>query len=338
MKPTIKDVAARAGVSIATVSRVMNNRDRVHTATKEKVHRAIEELGFAPSTIARSMVMNETRNIGLLLPFLKNEFWATLAESIEARLWENGYTVTIGMADSRSYAKMKAAVQSMIERKADGIILCSSPADPRELADFTKLVVESAVPAVTFEFDLPGLPSVKSDHIQGSSAAVNHLIRLGHTRIAHIGGPLVSIGRELGYREAHLLQGLPVDENLIRRGEPFFEFGQAAIIDLLEQEAPFTAVFCANDLIALGAVQELQRREFRIPKDISIIGYDNIKAAVLIKPNLTTIAQPVSDMSASLVDTLLKEKNDKPARRLPPKLLFELELIVRETTAAPLMS
>ncbi|MFC4776917.1 LacI family DNA-binding transcriptional regulator [Paenibacillus sp. GCM10023252] len=331
-KLTIRDVAERAGVSIATVSRVLNGKDRVLRSTREKVQSAIEELDFQPDYIARSMVMKETKTVGLLLPGLTNEFWATLAEYIEKSLWERGYTMTLCMIGNEGVDKERAALRSFADKKVDGIIFCVS----HLFADYTERHSASGpfdIPGVSFELEISGMSSVQGDHIQASRQAVDHLLDLGHTEIAYIGGPIVSPDRELGYRQALLTRQIAASEALIQRGDPTIAFGREAARRLVDNKTPFTAIFCGNDLMAIGAIQELMSRGLRVPEDISVVGYDDINAAALVTPTLTTVRQPIDLIAQSLVDLLFNRMTGLEQPQQSRKLLFPMELIVRGSTS-----
>ncbi|MBB3128845.1 LacI family transcriptional regulator [Paenibacillus rhizosphaerae] len=331
MKTTIKDVAELAGVSIATVSRVLNNKDRVNANTRKKVQQAIQALDFKPSTIARSMINNETHTIGLLIPLLSNEFWSNFAEGIEQLLWDHGYTTNLFMADNNSFDKMKAIMKTIENKRLDGIILCSVPQLPEQVKELSEMIVAANIPAVTFEFSLPGIPSVKGDHIQGGCMAVEHLIRFGHRSIAYIGGPEISIAREMGFRQAHLLHNIPCQEALIQYGKPTVDFGREAMKKLLVSDMIHTAVFCANDLLAIGAMEAIHARGLQIPQDVSVVGYDNIKACEYVTPQLTTIVQPVPQMTRLLVETLLEAKDDL-SHVSNRNFILPMEIKVRGTT------
>jgi DNA-binding LacI/PurR family transcriptional regulator len=339
MKITIKDVANEAGVSIATVSRVLNNKDRVKSSTRKKIEDAIVKLDFKPDQIARTMINKETKTIGLLVPNLKNEFWAGVATAIQDELWKEGFTTllcaTTGFEDSAE--REGAFIKNFIQRRVDGVIYATmSGYHSTGYHPAIKELIDSNIPVVAFDQNIPNVSKVRGAHIQGALIAVEHLIRLGHERIAYLGGPLLSPDRELGFRNAHTLNGLNVDESIIKRGNPTHEFGNYAMLELLKSKEKFTGVFCANDMIALGAMQCLIDAGVRIPEDVAVVGYDDIQMAHLIKPALTTVQQPISEMSSEVV-TLLLKLIDKP--NLPPKnLMFDMKLIIRESCGKRLTS
>jgi DNA-binding LacI/PurR family transcriptional regulator len=339
MKITIKDVANEAGVSIATVSRVLNNKDRVKSSTRKKIEEAIVKLDFKPDQIARTMINKETKTIGLLVPNLKNEFWAGVATAIQDELWKEGFTTLLcaTTAFEDSAEREEAFIKNFIQRRVDGVIYATlSGYHSTGYHPAIKELIDSNIPVVAFDQNIPNVSKVRGSHLQGALMAVEHLIRLGHERIAYLGGPLFSPDRELGFRNAHTLNGLSVDESIIKRGKPTHEFGNSAMLELVKSKEKFTAVFCANDMIALGAMQCLVNAGVRIPEDVAVVGYDDIQMAHLIKPALTTVQQPIREMSSEIVSLLLK-LIDNP-NLLPQNLMFDMKLIVRESCGKRLTS
>nr|WP_255438412.1 LacI family DNA-binding transcriptional regulator [Ammoniphilus sp. YIM 78166] len=328
MTITIKDVALEAGVSIATVSRVINGKDRVKLATKKKVEEVIKKLNFKPDNTARTMIVKETKTIGLIVPSL-NEYWARISEVIQERLWESGYALMLCATGGVLFEKERFYLNSFIERKVDGIIYCGRHSERDAIIND---YLTADIPIITFDRKIDGIDRVFGDHMQGAMKAVEHLIRLGHQKIAYIGGPLSFPDRELGYRNAHTVNGLSVDEALLKRGDFRFEFGYLAAEELLRDKLDFTAIFCGNDLIAFGVIEALKKASIRVPEDIAIVGYDDIQMASLVKPALTTVRQPIVEMGCAIVE-LLKESM-KNQNHIPKNLMFPMELIVRESCGA----
>lgn len=336
MKITIKEVAKEAGVSIATVSRVMNGKNGIKPATKKRVEKVIHKYNYFPDQIARAMIVKESKSIGLLVPQLSNEFWATLAEVIEEELWLHGYTLFLCTSSTKedSFYKEKAAIHSFIQRKVDGIIYSTSSGNHSEFQAFTDTLKKNQVPMIAFEQRIPGMNQIYGDHIQGAMDAVKHLILLGHSRIAYMGGPLVSPERELGYRNAHTVHNVHVDETLIFRGEPKFNFGDEAMNQLIHSGIPFTAVFCGNDLIAMGAIHALETAGLRVPEDVAVVGYDDIHMASFAKPGLTTVRQPVREMGKTVVEQILKFNDTDYTLDQTCHLVFPMKLVIRDSCGA----
>ena len=339
MKITIKDVAKEAGVSIATVSRVLNNKDRVKKTTKKRVEAAIEKLNFKPNQVARTMIMKETKSIGLLVPHLSNEYWSQLAEVIQEELWKAGYTVLISVTSTweNPLEREIAFLNNFIQRNVDGIIYCSINEARNNYNPFIMELSSYHIPVVTVDQDITGVNQIRGDHINGATMAVEHLIGLGHKQIAHIGGPLLSPDRELGYRGAHFINGLFINESIIKRGHPTFQFGYEAMNDLLEgkSENPFSAVFCGNDLIALGVMRSLGNAGLQLPGDVAVVGYDDIQVSSMVKPALTTVKQPIREMGAGAVELLLNSiEKGVLEGALPLKSVYPMELVIRDSCGA----
>ncbi|PZE21670.1 LacI family DNA-binding transcriptional regulator [Paenibacillus xerothermodurans] len=335
MKITIKDVATEAGVSIATVSRVLNKKNRVKQETKLRVQQAIHKLNFQPDHTARSMIMKETRTVGLIVPNLSNEYWALLAEVIQDKLWEHGYSLIV-CSTNKSADKEMAFVKSFTVRRVDGVVFGSSTLFGSSRHDEQLANMLKSLPTVSIDPSISGLNSVVGDNLQGATDAVEHLIGLGHRRIAYIGGPTVSKQRELGYRNAMMNHELPVLEELIKRGDDntiaFSSFGYHSMLSLLESGEKFTAVFCGNDLIAIGAIRALEDRRIQVPADISVIGYDDINIAALYKPSLTTVRQPMREMGSAAVDMLLELIQCPDGNNVPKKIVYQNQLVQRESS------
>jgi LacI family transcriptional regulator len=334
MKPTIKDVAAEAGVSIATVSRVLNGKDRIKDSTKAKIEEAIRKLNFQPDQTARSMIKKETKTIGMIVPELSNEYWAQLFDVLQHIFWDRGYTIFIGTTE-RSLEKEAVFVKAFIERRVDGIIFGSSLTRPNP--DRTMELLERyAIPTVSLDPKMKGLHCVVGDHLQGAGDVVQHLIRLGHRDIAFIGGPAVPDHRELGLRNACLLNGISVNEALIRRTDdaPSFQSGYKLMKRLLEETDGFTAVFGYNDAIAFGCIRALEEAGKRIPQDVAIVGYDDIQMATVFKPRLTTVRQPIPEIGEALAALLFESLGaESGAERNAARkhIAFKTELIVRDS-------
>jgi LacI family transcriptional regulator len=341
IKPTIKEVAQEAGVSIATVSRVLNEKDRVKSSTRQKVEEMIHKLNFQPDQNARNMIKKETKTIGIIIPELSNEYWSQLVDVLQDNFWKMGYMLIVGSID-RSLEKEQAFVKSFIERRVDGIIFGSS-LTPRSNTDnhIFNLVKQYGIPIVSLDPAFREMNCVLGDHVQGASDGAEHLIRLGHRKIAFIGGPTAPDSRELGFRNAFMLNRLIVDESLIRRSDSSatFQFGYQTTIDMISGGSIFTAIFCYNDATAFGALKALAEKGVRVPEDIAIVGYDDVQMASLFKPALTTVRQPIHEVGEALAKLLIDtiEAGSNGVREVPPKnISFKMQLIVRESCGSQL--
>lgn len=330
MKNTIKDVAIEAGVSVATVSRVLNDKDRVRHDTRKKVKFAIEKLNFKPDQIARSLSNSKSMSVGLIVPNITNEYWALLSQAIEERLWEFGYTLLLSTTNN-ILEKEIANIDHFINRKIDGLIFGKNVlTEKKHYQD----ILKTKIPIVSFEDGSLGQIQITSDGLSGAMEAVQHLIDLGHKDISYIGTSSLCDERELGYRNALMLNRQQVKEELIFKGNPSLLLGQEAVKKLMQSKQTFTAVFCWNDITALGVIKALQRYGKSVPDDVAVVGYDNIGMADISNPSLTTINQPVKEMGIAAVDYLLniiKHPNDNKEHK---KVAFKTSLVIRESCGA----
>jgi LacI family transcriptional regulator len=330
MRYTIKDVARQAGVSISTVSRVMNGKS-VKKATRERVLTSISDLDFHPDQTARTMIMKETKTIGLVVPQLSNEFWAMLSEVLQEDLWNKGYTLIL-CSTNHQLDKEEAFIRMFIERKVDGIIFISDSGNFNQSCySPVEKIRNNKIPVVTMSPELPSIDCVVCDNIYSATNAVEHLIRLAHRNIAYIGGPAIPLDREMGYRKALLMHGIVVNETLIRRGPgQTFQFGYEKLNELLATNKTFSAIFCGNDPTAIGAIQALMDSGIRVPYDVAVIGFDDIPMASISKPALTTVRQPIRLLSKELINMLLSsiENNGESLGR---KIMIPTELVIRES-------
>lgn len=340
MKSTIKDVAKAAGVSIATVSRIINKNGSVSYDTRKQVEEVIEKLNFQPDQAARTMVMNVSKYIGLIVPNLSNEYWATLTEVIQKELWAKGYNLMLCIAgeDTESLKREKEILKKLLERKADGVIYYHPPSASNDSKNhILEKYVDSGIPVVTLEQELPFISRVSGDHFHGAKNAVEHLIRLGHRKIAFVGGTIGIPEREFGYRSALMLNDINVNEELIRRTQSSFQEGYEAVKEFIVSKKDFTAIFCWNDLIAFGAIKALESANIDVPKDMAVVGYDDITMASLFKPALTTVRQPIHEIGVNIVELLFERIKDQESNMHTKNILLQMQLIIRESCGAKLI-
>jgi len=304
--PTIRDVAARAGVSHQTVSRVINDSPRVTEGTRERVLSAIRELAFVPSPMARGLISNQTRSIGIVTDDISDHFFARVAAGAEAEARRRGYYLMIGSVepddDEEGYLRL------MLERRVEGLIL-ARPSVPLVPADLVA-ARGAGVPLVAVGFsELPGFPVVDVDNRRGGYDATRHLIEHGHRRIATVVGPRAwpsAAARLEGYRQA--LREVGIARDLVEHASGWgLESGRAAATRLLERGAEFTALFAHSDLIALGAIRRLREAGLRVPDDVSVVGFDDLPIADYVEPALTTIHQPMREVGARAAGFVLDQ-------------------------------
>ncbi len=329
---TRDDVAKLAQVSPSTVSYVVNNGPRpVSAETRERVLKAIQELGYHPNAVARNLRRQQTNSIGLIIPDIVNPYFADLAKGIEDTVFERDYTVAF-CHTAYSLERELRYVEHLYSERTAGVIWVPATDDPSPAMK----IREHGMPLVVLDRNTTGLeaPSVVGDNFAAGYIATNYLISLGHRRIGCIARPVRlshSQERIRGYQTALREHGLPADEELIAPGGYRFENGSHAIDYLLGLENPPTAVFAYNDIMAIGALRRLKERGYRVPEDFSMIGCDDIPEAPFTCPALTTIQQPKLAMGRKAAQFLLdliggvELENTIQAK-------FEVNLIVRETT------
>lgn len=330
MNPTIKDVAKKANVSIATVSRILNDKPGFSENTKNKVLKTIDELGYHPNAIARGLVNKKTQTIGVLIPTVSNMFSSEILNGIEDYANEEGFSVIVCNTASDGIKTMNY-LEVLAEKRVDGLIIVSEYIKE----GYYKAITDMEVPIVlvsTISFQYP-IPYVKVDDKHAAFSATNYLIKNGHTKIAMITGnkndPIAGIPRIEGYKSALLANGIPVDENYIFYSEGFaHQYGIEGMEELLKRKLDFTAIFASSDELAVGAMSVAYKNGIKIPDDLSIIGYDNTKLAEMVIPSLTTVSQPLYDMGLKAATMLFSMK--QTGESIDSRIM-QHEIIERET-------
>ncbi|WP_246218403.1 LacI family DNA-binding transcriptional regulator [Litoribacterium kuwaitense] len=310
MNPTIQDVAKAAKVSIATVSRVLNNQPGFSEKTKARVLQAIEDLGYQPNAVARGLVNRNTGTIGVLFPSVSGLLSAEILFGIEARAHEEGYSVIV-CNTAANPEKTLRYIQVLSEKRVDGLIFVSEEVTE----DYYKAFERMGVPVVlilTQSYKYP-LPYVKVDDAHAAYTATRHLIECGHEKVGMLSGNpeelLAGVGRIEGFKRALLEAGLSYSDSYVETSTSFtFEDGLANFPKLMNRHPDITAIFAASDEIAVGAVSAAYKLGISIPNDVSIIGYDNLKLAETSVPPLTTISQPFQRMGDKATEMVLEMK------------------------------
>lgn len=328
---TIRDVAEQAGVSVATVSHVINETRPVSDELRQRVLAAMDKLDYQPNALARSLRRQRTSTLGLIIPDTNNPYFAEVARGIEQVAFEHDFTVILCHSDYSPERELQYVDVLRAERAAGAIWIPAT-----EDCEAAKRLVEYEVPLIVLDRRVSEIesPSVVADNFRGGYAATEHLITLGHRRIGCIARPVGlshSQDRILGYQAALRDYELPLDEALIARGGFRLEDGRRATFHLLDLESPPTAIFAFNDIMAIGALRAAHERELRVPQDFSIVGFDDIPQAAFTCPALTTVSQPKFDMGRRGAELLL----DLVAGKRPPTEAdapLEVRLVVREST------
>lgn len=333
MKATIYDVAREAGVSIAAVSQVINGKGKISEERRNEIFAVMERLDYKPSVIAAALTGKKTYTFGLLIPDISNPFFAEIARAVEDRGHQLGYSIFICSTDNND-ERVERYLSVLQQKSVDGIIV-GTGMDHR---DMLQPVLRKSMPVVLVARELPGLnvDTVVIDDYAGGYLAGGHLAGLGHKRIAVLAesAKLVSSRERIrGFREACEEAGLEWDESLVRtNGADLVKDGRRNAADWLASEDRPTAIFCCNDLLAIGALQAAKERGLRIPADLSIVGFDNTILATATDPPLTTVAQPTGRMGELAVDLLLEQEGSR--RESPRRAVLAPELVLRESTAA----
>lgn len=330
MAVSVKDVAQAAGVSVGTVSNVLNRPDKVAPDTVARVHEVIERLGFVRNDAARQLRAGRSRSIGLVVLDSANPFFAEVARGAEERAAAEGLSVLLGNSD-QNRARERGYLDLFREQRVNGVLLT-----PTDLAD--PVLAQAGIPLVLVDGELPGgeVPSVAVDDIEGGHLAAAHLLSLGHRRLAFVGGPLTirQVADRLEGARRALAEVPEATLEVIEQGALTVLAGRDAgerIAQCPAAERP-DAVFCANDLLAVGVLQGTAiLGEVRVPADVAIIGYDDIDFAQSTVVPLTSIRQPAREIGATAVELLLERLADPDAR--PRHVRFRPKLVVRASTA-----
>lgn len=298
----VKDVAKLAQVSTATVSRVISNKGKVKKETREKVLKAIEELDYHPNNIGRQLRTMKTMTILVLVPDITNTFFSKILRKIEATAIEKGYEVLLGDTQNKPADKYFGY---FYEKKVDGIISLTSYFNVKTLETINK-----QIPFVLACENIEGinLPSVTINNILGAEIMTHYLIDKGHKKISYISGPLKGIlgkNRLTGFKQQMLKHNLKINDDWIFEGDFTIQSGYKIGMKILKLKELPSAIFAANDEMAIGIIKVLTKHGIRVPNDISIVGFDNIISSEIITPGLTTYAQPVEEIGNQAIQKLL---------------------------------
>jgi LacI family repressor for deo operon, udp, cdd, tsx, nupC, and nupG len=330
---TMKDVAEMAGVSTATVSRALMNPEKVSAPTRQKVEQAVLAVGYSPHALARNIKRNESRTILVIVPDICDPFFADVIQGIERTAAENGYLVLIGDCAQQNQQE-KTFINLIITKQIDGMLLLGSNL-PFDASKEEQRNLPPMVMANEFAPELE-LPTVHIDNLTAAFEAVNYLQQLGHQRIACVAGPEkmpLCQYRLQGYIQALRRNNVAVDSQYITRGDFTYDAGAQALTTLMALPSPPTAIFCHSDVMAIGVLSQAKKMGLRIPQDLSIIGFDDIKLCQYCDPPLTTVAQPRLQIGQQAMLLLLEQLQGHSVQS--GSRLLESELIIRGSTSAP---
>ncbi|HEY8348012.1 MAG TPA: LacI family DNA-binding transcriptional regulator [Symbiobacteriaceae bacterium] len=323
---TIRDVARLAGVAPSTASMALNDHPRISTETKMKVLAAARELNYQPNAMARGLKSRRTESVGLILTDIAGPFYSELIKGVEDVAIERGYQLVISSAHS---GREESARRLLAERRTDGLIVLAPNLKDADLA----AVASPEFPLVLLDRHLcaPGISCIRVDNVAAASEAVSHLINLGYRSILYVSGPQLSTDNQerlLGFRQALERAGLPFSPDLVVPGDFTEEGGRRAARWILDRPTLPDAVFAANDEMAIGVMEVFLDRGIRIPEDVALVGFDDIRLAAYVRPALTTVRQfkyELGQRAATLLFAMLDGTSEARAERI------STELVIRES-------
>jgi len=328
MRTTMKDVAKAAGVHSSTVSRVINDNPNISKNTAKKVLSAIKKLDYTPNALARSLKTKKIQTLGMLIPDIANPFFAGLARGVEDTANQHGFNVILCNTDDQ-LEKEKTYLRLLEERRVEGLILATAKIRDKSVMELEK----SQFPYILLSRNIKELQenSISIDDITGGYLATQYLIGLGHRNIGHITGPYnttAALDRIKGYKKALLNYRIPFNKQYIGEGDFRIKGGYQVMNQFLQLTNSPTAVFTANDLLAVGAIEAIRENGYDVPADFSIVGFDDIRLASYLSPPLTTIRQPMVEMGSLAITKLLERIEHKLSHQ---NILIQPELIERKS-------
>jgi LacI family transcriptional regulator len=327
--PNIVDVALKARVSIATVSRVVNKSlHKVNPTTRERVLAAISEMDYRPNALAKGLLMKKTMTIGIIIPDISNPYYAEIVRGIQDVADQAGYAVTLHNTDKKP-GGITRYIYLLREKSADGIIFSGGIINGHETLSILKELKERVVVIGRHEVDSP---AVMVDNIGGAAQAVQHLFDIGHRRIGFIGGPdgsTTALDRLAGYKNTMAKNGLKFAPRLVKKGTWNPQSGYLLGMQLLKGKSRPTAIVAANDQMAFGAIKAAKELGLVVPEDLAVVGFDNIPLSSYFNPSLTTVEIPMHDLGAAAVRMLLNLISGEKFENIK---LFKTRLLVRGST------
>ena len=332
--PTIRDVAKKAGVATTTVSRVLNNSGYVSVATRARVEAAIQELGYVPNRVARSLRLKRTNTLALVVTDITNPFWTTIVRGVEDAANEAGFTVVLCNTDE-SPAKQDAYLQVLLQKRVDGILL----APVRSMAEPVAVIQRQGVLVVVLDRRVPGaaVDVVRCDSEGGAYQLVRCLLDLGHRRIGMLTGPedvSTSVDRVVGYRRALREAGLGEADEWVRYGHFTIDSGAQGAYEMLDLHSRPTALFAANNFIATGALRVLREAGLDVPGDVSLVTFDELPCDPSSTPFLTVADQPGYEMGQQATELLIARLSD-PAANGYKEIVLPTQIVVRRSCGPP---
>lgn len=322
MSVTIRDVAKAAGVSTATVSRVINDSGYVREHTRKAVLDAIEKLNYRPNEVARSLYKKTSKLIGLVLPDIMNPFFPALARGVEDYLYEQGYQLIIGNSDEKNEKEIEY-VETFLQNNVVGLILITHEIDVEELS-------KRNIPVVLLDRTLEEFPAVYADHVFGGRLSATEILKRGCKEVALIRGPInIRPVCERFQSALNMLQQADIQVNIIDSALTF-QGGEQAAVELFQNYPNTDSVIACNDMVAIEILNEAINRGYKVPNDLQIIGYDDIYISNHVNPGLSTVRQPIYEMGQKAAELLMKQINQQRLEKL--HYTFSVTFIERKST------
>jgi LacI family repressor for deo operon, udp, cdd, tsx, nupC, and nupG len=324
----MEEVAKLADVSTATVSRVLSGSGKVTEKTKYKVMKAIQSLDYQPNIMARNLRKMETKTILVIVPDISNIFFSKVLKGIEVVAREQEYQILLGNTDNMIERELEY-LNLLRQRKADGVILLTARANRKYIEE---LSLKYPLVLACEYIEGSNIPTVSIDNISSARRATEYLISLGHRRIGYVSGPMnVILNRDRlkGYKQALATNGIELESILVQEGDYSFDSGYKLAMKYFSLENPPTALFSANDEMAIGCVKAAKAMGLRVPEDLSIVGFDNIRTSQIVEPAITTVAQPMYEIGEKAMLLLLGLIKDETLTKR--QFVLEDQLIIRDS-------
>lgn len=329
---TIKDVAKAAGVSIATVSRVVNNGPKVGNKTRERVLKLMAELGYTPNANARALVTQKSKTLGVVIPELNDPFFSALASEVEKVAQEQGMQLLLSTGKLTAESELKA-IQLLVGQRCENIVAHSKLLDDETLIDLCNklpglILIDRHIEAIKER-------CIWLDNLEGGTIAGRHLMSQGHIKLAYINSNYQIDDPKLrlqGFKNVIETEGVRLEDNLITSAEPSLRGGEIAAQHLLAANLPFSAVFVYNDAMAIGAISVFEDNGFKVPEDISVIGFDDVLLSQYSRPKLTTLNYPIKLMARHAAELALA--NNKPESKITQAHKYIPSLIKRNSVSS----
>ncbi|SDG93131.1 LacI family DNA-binding transcriptional regulator [Winogradskyella thalassocola] len=334
-KITIYDIAEKLELTAATVSRALNNNPKISEKTRKLVQETAIEMNYEQNTLARALKSGKSFNVGVIVPRMDSNFFASVIRGIEEELYPKGYHVIVCQTHDQENLETGNIV-SLLNAQVDGILMSISNSKTKNKV-FNKLS-EKRVPLIFFDRkrDIPDVSSVTIDDFNGSYQATKHLIEQGCKRIAHLSNDRsleIFKNRYLGYKQAIIDSGLEFDENLVVETISKVDEGRRVAKQLLNMETPPDAIFSSSDFTALGAIQEIKEQGLAIPEDISVVGFSNEPFTRFMELSITSVDQSPIEMGRRAAKVFLQEVNSKSKTKQPQRIILQPELIIRKSSS-----